>query len=105
MFKKIVLLSVIASSCSFSMSASMIQSVSKDELGCIKGLGVKRVEAIVSYRKENNINALEDLLAVKGIGKKILNNIQTDTKKKVCTTFGQSSPQKVTHKKKDIKAE
>jgi competence ComEA-like helix-hairpin-helix protein len=87
------------------MSASMVQSVSKNELGCIKGLGTQRVEAIVRYRQENKINNLEELLNVKGIGKKILNNIQTDTKKKVCTTFGQSTAKKVEHKKKDIKAE
>jgi competence ComEA-like helix-hairpin-helix protein len=100
MFRKIVLVSMICSSFSLAMSVSTVQTVKKEKLGCIKGLGVKRVEAIISYRKSHELSSLEELLNVKGIGKGILNNIKEDKEKKVCTNF-----KPLVKKKKDIKAE
>lgn len=105
MFRKIVLALLISSSFSFAMSANMVQSAEKKKLGCIKGLGVKRVEAIVLYRKNNPIESLDELLNIKGIGKAILRNIKEDKKKKVCTRFNQEKKKKVENRKKDIKAE
>lgn len=104
MFKKIVLVLLIGSSLSFAMSASMVQSVQKEKLGCIKGLGVKRVNAIVLYRKNHSIESLEELLNVKGIGKAILRNIKEDKEKKVCTRFSEKDVKKE-RKKKAISAE
>lgn len=89
----------------FSMSASMVQEASKEKLGCIKGLGVKRVEALVAYRKSDKIDSLEELLKIKGIGKATLKNIKNDVHKKVCTNLNKAVKKKVARKKKDIKAE
>jgi hypothetical protein len=105
MFRKIVLGLMLLSSFSFAMSASTVQTISKEKLGCIKGLGVKRVKAIVIYRKNNTIESLDELLSVKGIGKAILKNIKEDKEKKVCTRFDKKDKEKVENRKKDIKAE
>ena len=104
MFKKIVLALVVGSSLSFAMSASMVQSAEKNKLGCIKGLGVKRVNAIVLYRKNHTIQSLDELLNVKGIGKAILRNIKEDKEKKICTRFSEKDVKKE-RKKKEISAE
>jgi len=42
-----------ALSVSFLFSAINLQSASKDELMCIKGIGPKKAEAIIKYRKAN----------------------------------------------------
>ena len=105
MFRKISLILILCSSFSLGMSADAVQTASKYTLGCIKGLGVKRVEAIVLYRKSHKIETLEELLNVKGIGQKILNNIKEDKEKKVCTNFNNPQKKKLEKKKKDIKAE
>lgn len=105
MFNKIVIGLVVIGSFTWSMSANMVQTVSKNELGCIKGLGVKRVQAIENYRNNHQLEALDELLNIKGIGKVILANIKEDKQKKVCTNFDQVAKRKKEKKKKDIKAE
>lgn len=105
MLKKFLLGLVLSSVYSLAMSASVVQSASKEKLGCIKGLGFKRVNAIVSYRKSDKIDTLEELLKIKGIGKATLKNIKNDTVKRVCTNFNQSTKKKQERKKKNIKAE
>lgn len=104
MLKKILMNLILISSFSLAMSASMVETVSKDKLGCIKGLGVKRVEAIVIYRKSHEIDTLEELLNIRGIGKGILSNIKNDTQKKSCTKFS-TSKKTGEKKKKAISAE
>ena len=84
MFTKIVLLGVLWSSFLFSMSATMVQNAPKEKLGCIKGIGLKRVESIMKYREKDSIDGLEELLNIKGIGKGILKNIKNDIQKKSC---------------------
>ncbi len=59
-----------------------LQTASKDELMSIKGIGKKRAEAIIRYRKTHKITKAEDLLAIKGIGKNIITNIKKDVKNK-----------------------
>ena len=105
MFRKIVLSVMLFSSFSFAMSATMVQTISKDKLGCIKGIGLKRVQAITEYRKTHTIDSLEALLNVKGIGKGILNNIKEDKQKKACSNFNQEKKKKRENRKKDISAE
>ena len=105
MFKKIVLALLLSSLFSCAMSADMVQSAQKEELGCIKGLGVKRVNAIVNYRKNHDLKSLEALLNIKGIGKTILKNIKEDKEKKVCTRFNQNKKKKkFGNRKKNIRA-
>jgi len=105
MFKKIILSSVLFSSFLFSMSVSMVQTISKEKLGCIKGLGVKRITAIVNFRKTHNLDNINELLQVKGIGKGILKNIKEDKQKKKCTQMNTSKEKKREKRKKNISAE
>ena len=105
MFRKTMIAFTLGNTLLFAMSADAVQRASKDELGCIKGLGVKRIESIIAYRKEHKIDTLEELLNIRGIGKIILNNIKTDTQKKVCTSFSEPKNNNNKNRKKDINAE
>ena len=84
MLKKIVLSMVVTSSLLLSMSVSQVKEASKDGLGCIKGVGAKKLQRIIDYKKNNPINSVDDLINIKGIGKVILKNIKEDVVKKSC---------------------
>jgi hypothetical protein len=66
------------------MSASQVQTADRVTLGCIKGVGEKRLNAILAYRKNHKIVELGDLLNVYGIGSGIIRNIREDVKKRSC---------------------
>lgn len=59
-----------------------INTASKEDLLKIKGIGEKKAEAILKYRRTHKINSIDDLTNVKGIGSKILFNIKNDVYKK-----------------------
>ena len=55
-----------------------INTATLEELRTIKGIGKKKAEAILQYRKEHGaFRTKEDLLQVKGIGKKALEAIES----------------------------
>ena len=55
-----------------------INMATLEELQTIKGIGKKKAEAILQYRKEHgSFRTKEDLLQVKGIGKKALEAIES----------------------------
>ena len=55
-----------------------INTATLEELQTIKGIGKKKAEAILQYRKEHGpFRRKEDLLQVKGIGKKALEAIES----------------------------
>ena len=55
-----------------------INTATLEELQTIKGIGKKKAEAILQYRKEHGVfRTKEDLLQVKGIGKKALEAIES----------------------------
>ena len=55
-----------------------INTATLEELQTIKGIGKKKAEAILQYRKEHGaFRTNEDLLQVKGIGKKALEAIES----------------------------
>ena len=55
-----------------------INTATLEELQTIKGIGKKKAEAILQYRKEHGaFRKKEDLLQVKGIGKKALEAIES----------------------------
>lgn len=55
-----------------------INTATLEELQTIKGIGKKKAEAILQYRKEHGAFRIkEDLLQVKGIGKKALEAIES----------------------------
>jgi len=49
-----------------------INNASKSELMKLNGVGAKKADAIIAYRKENCFNTLKSLTNVKGIGNKFL---------------------------------
>lgn len=63
------------------------QTASKDDLMKIKGIGEKKAEAIMKYRKSNKIKSADDLKNIKGFGSKLVSKIKeselySDVKKK-----------------------
>ena len=93
-----------ALSVSFLFSAINIQTASKDELMCIKGIGEKKATAILKYRKSNKVKSADDLINIKGFGKGIIANVKAGKKSVACggkKTAKKSKSKKVA--KKDTK--
>ncbi len=60
-----------------------INTASIEEFAMIKGIGLKKAEAIVKYRKEHGkFKNIDELMKVKGIGKAIVENVKNDVKNK-----------------------
>ena len=55
-----------------------LQTASKDELMAIKGIGPKKAEQIIEYRKTNTISSPEDLKNIKGFGDSIVNEVKNE---------------------------
>ena len=72
--KKIVALLMLF--CSFLFAEINLQTASKEELMSIKGIGEKKAEQIIEYRKTNTINTAEDLKNIKGFGDSIVGNVK-----------------------------
>jgi competence protein ComEA len=70
---------------SFVFAAINLQTATKEELMEIKGIGDKKADQIIEYRKTNKINEPEDLKNIKGIGDSIVSSVKEsnmDTKEK-----------------------
>ena len=65
-FLSIILLSTLA------FASVDINTASVKELTTLKGIGKKKAEAIVAYRKTHCFESVGELTKVKGIGKKIV---------------------------------
>jgi competence protein ComEA len=106
--KKIFFFMVI--SVSFLFSAINLQTASKKELMCIKGIGEKKANAILEYRKKNKIKSADDLIDIKGFGKVLIENVKKDVKSVACggkktntkTTKKKNTASKKTTKKEDL---
>ena len=98
--KKILFL--MALSISFLFSAINLQTASKDELMCLKGIGEKKADAIILYRKENKLKSAEDLIELKGFGKGIIEAVKKGTKTVKCG--GKKTTSKKTASKKADKS-
>ena len=82
--KKIVALLMLC--VSFMFAAINLQTATKEELMSIKGIGDKKADSIIEYRKTNKINEPEDLKNIKGFGNSIVSSVKEsnmDTKEKV----------------------
>ena len=75
--KKIVALLILG--VSFMFAALNLQTATKEELMGIKGIGDKKAEQILEYRKTNKINSPEDLKNIKGFGDSIVSNIKKES--------------------------
>lgn len=53
-----------------------LQTANKKELMSIKGIGDKKAQAIIEYRKNNKINSADDLKNIKGFGPLLIANIK-----------------------------
>ena len=56
-------------------------TATKAELMKIKGIGPKKAEAIIKYRKTHKINSIDDLKNIKGINKKTILRLKKQTLK------------------------
>lgn len=74
--KKIVL--VLLLGVSFLFSAINLQTASKNELMSIKGIGPKKADQIIEYRKSKQIKSADDLKNIKGFGKGIISNVKAE---------------------------
>ena len=54
------------------------------ELTSLKGIGHKKAEAIIEYRKIHCFKTVDEIVKVKGIGKKFLKKHRTELKAKGC---------------------
>jgi competence protein ComEA len=66
------------------LSALNLQTASKDDLMCIKGIGEKKANAIIKYRKSNTLKSADDLLEIKGFGQGLAKNVKNNTKSVAC---------------------
>jgi competence protein ComEA len=80
------------------LGAIDLQTASKSDLMEIKGIGEKKADAIIEYRKSNTINSADDLKNIKGFGDTIIDNIKKDIKVKSNTSKKDEKP-----KSEDIK--
>jgi competence protein ComEA len=87
---------------SFLFSAVNLQTASKDELMCLKGIGEKKAMAIIKYRKSNKLKSADDLIEIKGFGKGIIASVKKGTKTVKCGGK-KTSPKKSTTKKSTTK--
>lgn len=76
--KKIIIALML--SVSFMFASIDVQTASKAELMSIKGIGSKKADSIIKYRKSNKLRTADDLKNIKGIGKSIVNNVKNDVK-------------------------
>ena len=62
--------------CSFLFAEINLQTASKEELMSVKGIGEKKAEQIIEYRKTNTITKADDLKNIKGFGDSIVGNVK-----------------------------
>ena len=55
-----------------------INSANIKELQPIKGIGYKKATVIIEYRKNHKFTKIEDIMKVKGIGKKLFEKIKSE---------------------------
>ena len=95
-----------ALSVSFLFSAMNLQTASKDDLMCIKGIGDKKADAIIKYRKSNQIKSADDLINIKGFAKGLIAKVKKGEKTVKCGgKKGKVTPAKKTATKKTTKKE
>lgn len=53
-------------------SAVDLNTATQKELVTLKGIGVSKAKAIISYRDKNCFKSVDELTKIKGVGKKLL---------------------------------
>lgn len=98
--KKLLALMVFSGSLLF--ASVNLQTASKEELMSIKGVGEKKAEQIIEYRKTNKISSPEDLKNIKGFGNNIVSNIKEDKKETLEKSTKKDKTEKVEKKEKKL---
>jgi len=80
--KKVLVFAVMA--VSFLFGAVDINNASVKELSTLKGVGAKKAESIVKYRKQHCFKSVDDIVKVKGLGKKFLEKNKANLTVKKC---------------------
>lgn len=78
--KKILLLLLLSVGMLF--ASINLNTATKGELMSIKGVGDKKSDQIIKYRKTNSLNSADDLKNIKGFGPALINNVKKDVKTK-----------------------
>jgi len=71
-------------SVNFLVASVDINHANLKELTSLKGIGVKKAEVIISYRKEHCFKSIDEIVKVKGIGKKFLEKNKKNLKTTSC---------------------
>lgn len=66
------ILAMLAISAGLLFGAVDINNATKEQLMSIKGIGDKKADAIIAYRKGHCFKTVDDLTAVKGLGDKFV---------------------------------
>ena len=75
---------VLLLSVSFVFGAIDINNASAKEFTTLKGIGVKKADAILKYRKKHCFKTVNDLTSVKGIGKKFVKKHKNELEVGTC---------------------
>lgn len=57
---------------SFLIASVDLNNATQKELTSLKGIGKSKAEAIIEYRKKHCFNSVDEVVKVKGIGKKFV---------------------------------
>lgn len=71
-------LAILLLSVSVMFAALDLNTASKNELMSIKGIGSKKADQIIKYRKNNTIKSVDDLKNIKGFGSSTIDNIKKE---------------------------
>jgi len=61
-----------------------INNANKKELITLKGIGVKKASAMIKYRKAHCFKNVDEIVKIKGIGKKVLEKNRANLKAGTC---------------------
>ena len=78
------ILAILVLGFSLMFGAVDINSASVKELSTLKGIGSKKAESIVAYRKAHCFENVDEITKVKGIGKKFLKKNRANLKTGAC---------------------
>ena len=78
------LLTLLTLSIAFLSANIDINQANIKELSTLKGIGTKKADAIIKYRKAHCFKKIEEIIKVKGIGKKFLEKNRKNLKVGSC---------------------
>ncbi len=74
----LIVLTLLFLTVNVALAAININTADKDTLISLPGVGEKKAEAIIAYRKDHPFKTVKDIQNVKGIGEKVFEKISKD---------------------------